>query len=157
MWLKGASHGQFQHRFGQCEPGIRYASDMTWISWLLIAIALTIVLLLAAFLIARSLQKHEPYNSVLKLRTRQKLRLLKALVKDGRVPKVVRALPFLLGLYLAIPIDIIPDFIPVLGYLDDVVIIVITLALMVRLTPTHLIEEHVSQIRANDLQLTKDE
>lgn len=119
---------------------------MTWIAWLLIALALTAVLLTAAFLVTRRLQQREPYRSVLKLRTRQKLSLLKALVKDGRVPKIVRALPFLLALYLATPIDIVPDFIPVLGYMDDVAVVVLTLALMIRFTPNVVIEEHLVRI-----------
>lgn len=125
---------------------------MTWITWLLIAVALTVLLLTAAYLVTRRLQQREPYRSVLRLRTRQKLRLFKALVKDRRVPKFVRALPFLLALYLATPIDIIPDFIPVLGYLDDVAIVVLTLALMVRLTPRAVIEEHVERIKAEQSQ-----
>ncbi len=125
---------------------------MTWIMWLLVAVVLTALLLAAAFLLTRHLQQREPYRSVLKLRTRQKLRLFKSLVKDGRVPIFVRAMPFLLALYLASPIDIVPDFIPVLGYLDDVAVIVLTLALMVRLTPDALISEHVGRIDKQEPQ-----
>lgn len=125
---------------------------MTWITWLLIAFTLTAMLLTAAFLLTRRLRQREPYRSVLGLRTRQKLRLFKALVRDRRVPKLVRALPFLLALYLVTPIDIAPDFIPVLGKLDDMAMVVLTLALMVRLTPIALIEEHMKRLETNEAQ-----
>jgi Protein of unknown function (DUF1232) len=48
------------------------------------------------------------------------LRLLKRLTTDRTLPTGVRVRVALLFIYLAIPIDIIPDFIPVLGYADDV-------------------------------------
>lgn len=120
---------------------------MNWIGWLALAVAMTLVLLVAAFLVAKWLQKREPYRSVMKLRTRAKLRLFRAMVTDRRVPKVVRVLPLLLALYLATPIDLVPDFIPVLGYMDDVAIVVLTLALMVKLTPREIIEEHVARLQ----------
>ena len=120
---------------------------MNWIGWLALAVAMTLVLLVAAFLVAKWLQEREPYRSVMKLRTRAKLRLFRAMVTDRRVPKVVRVLPLLLALYLATPIDLVPDFIPVLGYMDDVAIVVLTLALMVKLTPREIIEEHVARLQ----------
>jgi uncharacterized membrane protein YkvA (DUF1232 family) len=121
---------------------------MNWIGWLALAITLTLVLLIAAFLVAKWLQEREPYRSVMKLRTRAKLKLFRAMVTDRRVPKFVRFLPLLLALYLAMPFDLVPDFIPVLGYIDDVAIVVLTLALMVKLTPREIIEEHVARLQA---------
>jgi uncharacterized membrane protein YkvA (DUF1232 family) len=121
---------------------------MNWIGWLALAITLTLVLLIAAFLVAKWLQVREPYRSVMKLRTRAKLKLFRAMVTDRRVPKFVRFLPLLLALYLAMPFDLVPDFIPVLGYIDDVAIVVLTLALMVKLTPREIIEEHVARLQA---------
>ena len=53
---------------------------------------------------------------------------------DDRVPMYVKIIPVLLLLYLTSPIDLVPDFIPVLGYLDDVVIALLALALIIRLT-----------------------
>jgi uncharacterized membrane protein YkvA (DUF1232 family) len=55
------------------------------------------------------------------------LRLIKRLVADPDTPRGVRIrLALLLG-YLALPIDLIPDFIPVLGYADDAIIVAIVL------------------------------
>lgn len=46
------------------------------------------------------------------------------------------------------PIDIIPDFIPVLGQLDDVLVVVLALGLFIRMTPRKVIEEQIARWRA---------
>src|SRR5512132_2057790 len=51
------------------------------------------------------------------------LRLLRRLAGDRSLPRGVRVRLWLLLAYLAIPIDVIPDFIPVLGYADDAIIV----------------------------------
>ena len=130
---------------------------MTWLPWLLIALGVTAVLLAGTVVLTKQLQKREPYRSVLRLGTRAKLRLFKALVTDRRVPLFARALPLLLALYLAMPFDLVPDFIPVLGYVDDVAVIVLTLALMVRLTPRTVIEEHMARLEAEAGRESKTE
>lgn len=58
---------------------------------------------------------------------------------DSRVPKKVKFVPILLALYLLMPFDLIPDFIPVIGYIDDVGVIILALVLMVKLTPAETI------------------
>ncbi|MBB3045899.1 uncharacterized membrane protein YkvA (DUF1232 family) [Litorivivens lipolytica] len=55
--------------------------------------------------------------------------------RDPRTPFFVRVLAVLVAAYALSPIDLIPDFIPVIGYLDDIVIIPLGLAAVVRLTP----------------------
>ena len=98
------------------------------------------------YLLARRASTREPYASILRLRTRQKISLLRRLMTDPRVPLPVKAVPVLLAIYLASPIDLIPDFIPVVGILDDVAIVFGGLALMIRLTPSGLIEDLIAQI-----------
>ena len=51
------------------------------------------------------------------------LRLLRRLAGDPSLPRGVRVRLWLLLAYLAIPIDVIPDFIPILGYADDAIIV----------------------------------
>src|SRR5215468_8886691 len=55
------------------------------------------------------------------------LRLLRRLATDPAMPRSVRIRLILLLAYLALPIDIIPDFIPVLGYADDAIIVALVL------------------------------
>jgi uncharacterized membrane protein YkvA (DUF1232 family) len=52
-----------------------------------------------------------------------------------RVPWYAKALAFAVAAYAFSPIDLIPDFIPVLGYLDDLVILPFGIALVIRLIP----------------------
>ena len=55
------------------------------------------------------------------------LRLLRRLAADSKLPRGVRARIVLLMVYLALPIDLIPDFLPVVGYADDAIIVAFVL------------------------------
>ena len=55
--------------------------------------------------------------------------------RDPRTPWLARWLALMVAAYALSPIDLIPDFIPVLGYLDDLVIVPLGLALVLRLVP----------------------
>lgn len=55
------------------------------------------------------------------------IRLLRRLVADPTVPRGVRIWLTALLVYLLIPVDLIPDFIPVVGYADDAIIVAIVL------------------------------
>ena len=55
--------------------------------------------------------------------------------RDPRTPWLARWLALLVAAYALSPIDLVPDFIPVLGYLDDLVIVPLGLALILRLIP----------------------
>jgi uncharacterized membrane protein YkvA (DUF1232 family) len=63
------------------------------------------------------------------------------LARDPRAPWHVKALALCVAGYAFSPIDLIPDFIPVLGYLDDLIIVPLGLWLVVRLTPPALVAE----------------
>ncbi len=60
------------------------------------------------------------------------LRLVRRLAADRSLPRGVRVRLWLLMVYLAVPIDLIPDFIPVLGYADDAIIVTAVLRGVVR-------------------------
>jgi uncharacterized membrane protein YkvA (DUF1232 family) len=60
------------------------------------------------------------------------LRLVRRLAADTSLPRGVRIRLGLLLVYLAMPIDLVPDFIPVLGYADDAIIATAVLRSMVR-------------------------
>lgn len=87
---------------------------------------------------------------VTRLRLTSKLRLVRLLITDHRMPLAVRAILPVLVLYLALPIDIIPDFIPVLGLLDDVFLLVVGVHLLLRLTPQGLLESHIAALESAD-------
>lgn len=61
--------------------------------------------------------------------------------RDPRVPWYAKAMAAATAAYAFSPIDLIPDFIPVLGYLDDLLILPLAIALTVRLIPAALMEE----------------
>lgn len=70
------------------------------------------------------------------------VRLLRALARDrGLPPSVRRRLVLLVG-YLALPFDVVPDFIPVLGYADDVIAVALVLRSVVRAAGPHALEMH---------------
>jgi len=60
------------------------------------------------------------------------LRLLRRLAADTTLPRGVRVRLALLMVYLALPIDLIPDFLPVIGYADDAIIVAFVLRSVVR-------------------------
>ena len=62
--------------------------------------------------------------------------------RDTRVPWYAKALAVVVAAYGLSPIDLIPDFIPVLGYLDDLIIIPLGIALVTRLIPADIMSEH---------------
>ncbi|HZN75375.1 MAG TPA: DUF1232 domain-containing protein [Micromonosporaceae bacterium] len=70
------------------------------------------------------------------------LRLLRRLAGDRSLPKGVRVRLGLLMVYLAIPIDLIPDFIPVLGYADDAIIVAAVLGSVVRRAGIDAVRKH---------------
>jgi uncharacterized membrane protein YkvA (DUF1232 family) len=70
------------------------------------------------------------------------LRLLRRLAADPDLPRGVRVRLVLLLAYLAVPIDVIPDFVPVIGYADDVIVIGLTLRSVVRRAGPQVVARH---------------
>jgi uncharacterized membrane protein YkvA (DUF1232 family) len=68
--------------------------------------------------------------------------LVVRLAGDPRVPGRVKAILGVLAVYLANPIDLIPDFIPVVGYLDDVVLVAIVLDGLLNHVDREILLEH---------------
>ena len=59
--------------------------------------------------------------------------------RDSRTPLLVRCLAIVIAAYALSPIDLIPDFIPVIGYLDDLLIVPLGLLLVIRLLPPQVL------------------
>jgi len=62
--------------------------------------------------------------------------------RDPRVPWYAKAVALAVAAYALSPIDLIPDFIPVIGYLDDLVIVPLGILLAVLLIPADILAEH---------------
>ena len=93
------------------------------------------------FIAGKWLERREPYRSFIQLRLRQKLAFLRRLGQSPDVPRRVKLIPVLLLAYLAFPLDLVPDFIPLLGYIDDVALVLLALVLIIRVTPRAVVEE----------------
>ncbi|MBP2312183.1 uncharacterized membrane protein YkvA (DUF1232 family) [Azospirillum soli] len=62
--------------------------------------------------------------------------------RDPRTPWYARAAALCVAAYALSPIDLIPDFVPVLGYLDDIILVPLGLLLVIRLIPPEVMAEH---------------
>jgi len=62
--------------------------------------------------------------------------------RDPRVPWHAKAMAAVVAGYALSPIDLIPDFIPVVGYLDDLILVPLGILLVIRLIPPELMAEH---------------
>jgi uncharacterized membrane protein YkvA (DUF1232 family) len=70
------------------------------------------------------------------------LRLLRRLAGDSRLPRAARVCSALVLGYLALPIDLVPDFVPVLGYVDDAIIVSLVLRSVVRRAGAPVVRRH---------------
>jgi uncharacterized membrane protein YkvA (DUF1232 family) len=123
------------------------------IGYLIFAAAAVLVCIGVGLATVRSWRRTDPETKALikrvtRLPFQRKIRLAVALMKDKRLPLRARVVPPGLVLYLAMPIDIIPDFIPVIGYLDDVIVMIVGVTFLLRLTPRPLLEEHLTRLEA---------
>jgi len=62
--------------------------------------------------------------------------------RDPRVPWYAKGLALAVAAYALSPIDLIPDFIPVIGYLDDLILVPLGILLVIRLIPPQVMAEH---------------
>ena len=70
------------------------------------------------------------------------VRLVLRLARDRTVPRRARVILWLLALYLLMPIDLVPDFIPVVGYADDVIVAALALRAAVRAAGVEVVDRH---------------
>jgi uncharacterized membrane protein YkvA (DUF1232 family) len=112
---------------------------MTLLLTLAIALVVTYLVLLGALVIAGP--KGKLLGEALRLLP-DLLRLLRRLAGDPDVPRAARVRLWLLLGYLAIPFDLVPDFVPVLGYADDAIIVSLVLRSVVRRAGAPVIRRH---------------
>lgn len=83
-------------------------------------------------------------------------RLVWGLARDPRVPNTQKLI--LVGIvgYLLMPIDVLPDFIPILGQLDDVAIVLLGLDLFIKAAPQDVVDEHLARVSKGRDDLATD-
>lgn len=99
------------------------------------------------------LGKLVPYANKARLATR--LLALWKLLRHRETPRAPKLVALLVLAYALSPIDLIPDFIPVLGMLDDVILVPLGIALAVRLTPPHLWQARLAEAEASSEKLPR--
>ena len=72
-------------------------------------------------------------------------------IKDPRIPWYAKALMALTIGYAISPIDLIPDFIPVIGQIDDLIIVPAGISLAVKMIPKNVMEEYRQKARAEPI------
>ncbi|WP_407343395.1 YkvA family protein [Pengzhenrongella phosphoraccumulans] len=102
---------------------------------------LWLTLVFALWLVARREGKRVNLRDMLRL-IPDLVRLLHGLARDPAIPRGVRIGLGALLVYLAVPIDLIPDFIPVVGYADDIVLVAVVLRSVARHAGPEAIDRH---------------
>lgn len=77
----------------------------------------------------------------------QQIRLVFYLIKDRDVPIYLKAVPFLGVAYMLFPIDIIADFVPVLGQLDDLTLLLIGAKVFIEMAPPQVVARYMDQMK----------
>jgi uncharacterized membrane protein YkvA (DUF1232 family) len=121
--------------------------DFVWVVLGVIIAGLLLLLGAAAFVLWRVQRSDEKKlaNRIAKLPFLDKIALAGSLFRDERIPIAPRIIALALVFYIASPIDLLPDFIPVVGYFDDILIVMIGAGLLLRSIPSYIIEEHVAR------------
>lgn len=86
-------------------------------------------------------QRHESRTRQWAARLKTETYAVYLACRDPRTPWYAKALAILVVGYALSPIDLIPDFIPVLGYLDDIVIVPAGFALAIKLIPSEVLDD----------------
>jgi uncharacterized membrane protein YkvA (DUF1232 family) len=95
----------------------------------------------------------------LKLKVKQlksEIQVLMIAYKDRRTPLIAKILIGITVGYLLSPIDLIPDFIPVLGLLDDLILVPVLITISIKLIPTSVLEDARENLKTSPLRYKKN-
>jgi uncharacterized membrane protein YkvA (DUF1232 family) len=118
------------------------------IMWWQLAVGVLVGLLLiwlglvvALYLVGRRHGDMVGYKDVLRL-VPDVLRLVRRLAADPTLPRGVRIRLTVLAVYLVLPVDVVPDFIPIVGYADDAIIVALVLRSVTRSAGAEALDRH---------------
>ena len=113
--------------------------EPAWLAWLAVAVVLVAVSWLLLLLLARRL----PGGLLKDLATflPDCVTAARRLRRDPRVPRRAKVAVAFAGLWVLSPIDLIPEFIPIIGPLDDAVVVALALRYAARLVPRDALDE----------------
>ncbi len=115
---------------------------MAWYWWLLIV---SVGMVATSILVYRMVRATGRGRRFFALNTRGKLRFARFLLTDPSVAWPAKLLLLLVAGYLAMPFDLIPDFIPVLGQADDLMVIILAIGILLWLVPAKEFERGLSE------------
>jgi uncharacterized membrane protein YkvA (DUF1232 family) len=118
-----------------------YREAMPAWQWVLVGLGLTLVLYALFIGVLLVAGRHTDARALATF-IPDCLVLFRGLVRDPHVPKSRKLLLVALIAYLAMPLDLVPDFIPVAGQLDDAIIVALVLGALVRTGGPELVREH---------------
>ncbi len=73
-------------------------------------------------------------------------RLAWRLIRDNRVPWIIKLVPLIVLIYIISPLDFIPDFIVGIGQLDDLTILILGVQVFILLSPRSIVQQHRDEI-----------
>jgi uncharacterized membrane protein YkvA (DUF1232 family) len=114
---------------------------MSGLEWALAGLAVTALLYAAAVLALVALGRRSDARALAGFLP-DCIVLVRRLLRDPRVPRRRRAALALLVAYLLLPFDLVPDFIPVAGHVDDAILVALVLRWLVRGGGEALVREH---------------
>lgn len=84
------------------------------------------------------------------------VKLLLALFRDARVPRYLKIITAGAILYIALPLDFLPDFVPVAGFADELIVILLILIQYMRFCPPEVFKEHWNNIMGDNFNLESE-
>ncbi|HEX5940189.1 MAG TPA: DUF1232 domain-containing protein [Dehalococcoidia bacterium] len=120
---------------------------MSTAEWLLVILLSFLAFAIVVYMLYRRFRVHPVLRHVQELSPENRLKLAGRLLSDNEVPVLSRLILALVVVYLSLPIDFLPDFIPVLGQIDDIMILGGGILLFTRVVPRERFEQHIAELK----------